>query len=175
VVIRDRFTFEYVAMDLRGGDTAYYDPIIDTMSPGRGVVMYNDLDVFFLHDLPPGGSFSRGRVAAGARYTLIEPMFDRTDFRPGEDLSRERNEIHRVGPLLAFSLFDDGFSRFHEPTIVTIVQWYAAHRYRTGKDEHQAVPYLVLAFLFQSDLWTSGLPARDVRQLAAARPRLPGE
>ena len=156
VVVRDRFTLEYVALDLKNGDTAYYDPIIDTMSPGRGLVLYNDLDVFFLKDLPAGGFFSHGRIIAGARYTVIKPMFNRTDYVVGDDPSKERNEIQRVGPLVAFSIFDDGYTRFHEPTLVALVQFYAAHPNRTGKDEHQAVPYLVLAFVFQSDLWTSG-------------------
>ncbi len=63
--------------------------------------------------------------------------------------------MHRVGPLVAWTLFDDGFTRFNQPTIVAMAQWYAAHPNRTGRDEQREVPYLVLAFLFQSDLWTS--------------------
>lgn len=63
--------------------------------------------------------------------------------------------MQRIGPLVAFSLFDDGYSRFHEPAFVLMAQWYTAHRYRAGRDMPQAVPYVALAFLFQSDLWTS--------------------
>lgn len=163
IVVRDRFTYEYFSINLRPGDTAYYEPALDTLAPGKGTVISNDLDVFYLIDLPPGGFFSRGRIAAGARYTLFEPMFHGRDFRPGDDPSRERNEVHRVGPLLAFSLFDDGYTKFHEPTIVTLVQWYAAHRNRTGRDEKQAVPYVVLAFLFQSDLWVSSSGGEGTR------------
>jgi hypothetical protein len=155
IVVRDRLTYEYFSMNLRPGDTTYYEPALDTLAPGKGTVISNDLDVFFLHDLPSGGFFSHGRIAAGARYTLFEPMFDQRDFRPGDDRTREHNEVHRIGPLVAFSLFDDGATKFHEPTIVALVQWYAAHRNRTGRDERQAVPYIVLAFIFQSDLWTS--------------------
>lgn len=159
IAVIDRLTYEYFSIGLRPGDTAYYEPALDTLAPGKGTVVSNDLDVFYVHDMPGGGMFSHGRIAAGVRYTLFEPMFDRRDFRAGELPSRERNEVHRVGPLVAFSLFNDGYTRFHEPMIVAMAQWYAAHPNRTGKDESQAVPFMALAFLFQSDLWTSGGPS----------------
>lgn len=160
IALRNRFTFEYIAVDLRGGDTVFYEPAYDTLSPGHGKFLSDDLDVFYVHDLPGGGSFSHGRIAAGVRYSAFKPLFEPTHFQPGEDRSKERDEIHRVGPLVAFSLFDDGYSKFHEPTLVAMAQWYAAHPNRTGKDMDQSVPYLVLAFIFQSDLWTSeGTPS----------------
>jgi hypothetical protein len=39
---------------------------------------------------------------------------------------------------------------------VLITSWYLKHRYRTGQDVSQAVPYVVLGFAFTSDL----VPAR---------------
>jgi len=147
-------------MNLRGGDTVFYEPALDTLAAGRGTFLSDDLDLFYIVDLPAGGFWSHGRLAAGLRYTAFKPLFDDRDFLPGEDRSREHAETHRVGPLVALSIFDDGYSRFHEPTIVAMAQWYAAHPNRTGKDYDQAVPYLVLAFVFQSDLFTSGRDAR---------------
>jgi hypothetical protein len=155
IVLRNRFTFEYFAIDLKGGDRVFYEPAFDTLVAGHGKMLSDDLDLFYIHDLPAGGFFSHGRIAAGVRYSAAKPVFDSNDFRPGEDRSRERDEMQRVGPIVAFSLFDDGFSKFHEPTIVAMAQWYAAHPNRTGRDMDQAVPYLVLAFIFQSDVWTS--------------------
>jgi hypothetical protein len=155
IALRNRFTFEYFAVDLRPGEPVFYEPAYDTLLPGKGKMLSDDLDLFYIIDLPAGGFFSHGRIAAGARYTAFKPLYDSTDFRPGEDRSKEHNEVHRVGPLVAFSLFDDGYSRFHEPTIVAYAQWYAAHPNRTGRDMPQGVPYLVLAFIFQSDIWTA--------------------
>lgn len=155
IALRNRFTLEYLAIGLRGGDTVFYEPAFDTLTPGKGTFLSDDLDLFYVQDLPAGGFFSHGRIAAGLRYSGFKPLFDETDFRPGEDRSKENNEVHRMGPLVAVTLFDDGYTKFHEPTIVAMAQWYAAHPNRTGKDSDQAVPYLVLAFIFQSDLWTS--------------------
>jgi hypothetical protein len=152
IAVRDQLVFEYFAIDLRAGDSAFYEPAFDTLIPGRGKVITNDLDLFYVHDLPAGGFFGRGRIAAGARYTMFEPLFDATDFPAGDDPSKAKNGVHRVGPLVAMTLFDDGFTRFQKPTVVAFAQWYAAHRNRTGRDMPQAVPYVVLAFIFQSDL-----------------------
>lgn len=152
IAVRDQLVFEYFAIDLRPGDTVFYEPAFDTLIPGRGKVVTNDLDLFYVRDLPAGGFFGRARLAAGARYTMFKPLFDARDFPAGQDPSKERNEMHRVGPLVAMTLFDDGYTRFQKPTVVAFAQWYAAHRNRTGRDMDQAVPYVVLAFIFQSDL-----------------------
>ncbi|MEZ4298435.1 MAG: hypothetical protein R3B70_26020 [Polyangiaceae bacterium] len=155
IVVRNRFTLEYYSIAMRRGHTTYYDPAIDTLVPAHGVVLSNDLDVFYLKELPHTPWGERGRIVAGLRYTAFDPLFKPTDFAPGEPTDKDPADVHRVGPLLAFTFFDDGFTRFHEPTIAAIFQWFAAHKNRTGKDEHQAVPYIVLAFTFQSDLWVS--------------------
>jgi len=156
IAVRNQLVLEYFSIDLRGKDVAFYEPALDTLAPGNGKFLSNDLDLFYVKDLPGGGFWSHGRLAAGVRYSAYKPLWSDSDFLPGEDRSKEKDEIHRVGPLVALTLFDDGFSKFHEPTIVAMAQWYAAHPNRTGKDSDQAVPYLVLAFLFCSDLWTSG-------------------
>ena len=36
--------------------------------------------------------------------------------------------------------------------LILNVAWYLQHRYRTGAEVSQAVPYVVLGFAFQSDL-----------------------
>lgn len=152
IALRDQLVFEYFAVNLPAGNTAFYEPAFDTLIPGHGKLLTNDLDLFYVHDLPGGGFFDHGRIAAGARYTMFKPLWNDRDFLPGQDPSTERNEMHRVGPLVAVTLFDGGYSRFQKPTLVAFAQWYAAHRNRTGRDVDQAVPYAVLAFIFQSDL-----------------------
>lgn len=156
VALRDGFTLEYLSIDLRGPDRVFFEPAYDTVVPRHGKVITNDLDLFYLVDMPRGGFFRHGWIAAGVRYTMLKPYFDSVDVRPGEDSATAANDMHRVGPLVAFTLFDDGPSTFHEPMIVAMAQWYAAHRNRTGRDVDQAIPYGVLAFIFQSDVWTSG-------------------
>ena len=39
-----------------------------------------------------------------------------------------------------------------KPTLVLIVNWYVDHRWRTGADSPEALPYLLVGFSFQSDL-----------------------
>lgn len=155
VALRDGFTLEYVSIDLRGPDRVFFEPAYDTLLPRHGKVITNDLDLFYVVDMPSTGFFRHGFIAAGLRYTMFKPFFDSTDVRAGEDPGTSANDMHRIGPLVAFTLFDDGPSRFHEPMIVAMAQWYAAHRNRTGRDMDPAIPYGVLAFIFQSDVWTS--------------------
>jgi hypothetical protein len=57
-----------------------------------------------------------------------------------------------VGLLAAYTFFDEGYTAFNKPTVVLISSWYLKHRYRTGQDVSQAVPYVVLGFAFTSDL-----------------------
>ena len=60
---------------------------------------------------------------------------------------------HRVGPFLAYRFYSEprGSTMFNEPTIILIVNWWLSHRYRTGEDVSQAVPYIVLGFLFNGE------------------------
>ena len=42
---------------------------------------------------------------------------------------------------------------FNNPTAILIVNWWLEHPYRTGQEVSQAVPYIVLGFAFNGDIW----------------------
>lgn len=138
--LRNRFTLEYWRMGLRDGDTVWYEGTIDTLAPAKGLVYANDLDVLFL-GLPP--------LVLGARHSLVRPVYSSRQLAPGESVN---NGHHRLGLLAAYIFYDEGFTAFNKPAVVLNVAWYLRHRWRTGADVSRAVPYVALAFAFQSDL-----------------------
>jgi len=148
VVIRNRFSVEYFNMNTHAGDTVWYDITLDTLVPSNGLVLSDDLDLLYLHRFK---SKPTAQLALGARYSWVDPLYNTTDFRPGESLGKVKNEHMRVGPIAAYTFFDRGNARFNRPTLILIVNWYVEHRYRTGADVNQGVPYLVLGFAFNSD------------------------
>lgn len=138
MALRSRALFGWFDMDLRGGDRVWYEATLDAPLPGNGWVIANDLDLVYLTDFG---------LTAGLRYTAVLPRYSAAQSPDDSDASH-----HRVGLLAAYSLFDEGYTRFNKPTLVLITSWYLKHRYRTGQDVSQAVPYVVLGFAFMSDL-----------------------
>lgn len=153
VVLRDKVSVEYWRMKVHEGTPVWYDITLDTLISANGWVVSNDLDLLYLHDFKSWtGTFEGARLTAGVRYTLVNPFYGEHDFPKGDPGEGVKNGHHRVGPLVAFTFFDHGFTTFNKPTALLIANWYAEHRYRTGRDVSQAIPYLVLAFAFQSNL-----------------------
>jgi hypothetical protein len=153
LVVRDKLALEYWRMSVKQGDRVFYDVTLDTLISRNGWVVANDLDVLLLRDFKTwSGTFRGARLTAGARYTYVKPFYADGDFRPGDVQAVADNEHHRVGPLVAFTFFDHGYVSFNRPTALVIANWYVDHRFRTGADVSQAVPYFVAAFAFQSDL-----------------------
>jgi hypothetical protein len=145
VVFRSNFRFAYVDMELRAGDTVYYDILYDILAPGRGWLLVNDTDLLYQT------SFG---LTAGVRYSAGHAFYEDSELPPGAE---NRNApIQRVGPFLAYTFFrKEGNARFNNPTVVLLVQWWLSHRYRTGADVSQGVPLLGIAFLFNGELWGS--------------------
>lgn len=153
IVLRDKLAVEHWRVKLRAGDRVFYDVTADTAIGSIGWVIQNDLDLLYQRELTSlTGKLRGARLTAGVRYTTVQPLYDAADFAPTDDRSRADNGHHRLGPLLAFTFFDDGYSRFNKPTAIVIANWYLDHRFRTGADSSAALPYLVLGFAFQSDL-----------------------
>jgi hypothetical protein len=142
IAVRNRFALEYWSMRLRGGDRVWFDGTLDTLVPGKGFLYTNDLDLLFL---------GRPPLVLGARYSLVEPLYTARHLSEGEDLI-EDNSHHRVGLLAAYVFWDEGYTAFNKPAVLLNVAWYLTHRYRTGAEVSQAVPYVILGFAFQSDL-----------------------
>ena len=141
--LRNKFSVEYWRMNLRGSDTVFYDATLDTLVPGNGWVIANDLDALYL---------TKFGLTVGARYSVVKPFYRKSDYAPGDDTNINRNGHQRLGPILAYTFFDHGFTAFNKPTVLVITAWYLQHQYRTGLDQSQAVPYLVVGFAFQSDV-----------------------
>jgi hypothetical protein len=156
--LRNKLAFEYWYVGIHNGDRTFYDITLDTLVPQNGWVLANDLDLLYLN--------AKYRFVVGVRYSAVKPLYGNQHFRPGEDPDREDNDHQRIGPLLAYTFFDRGtFGRFDKPTLVLMMSWYVDHRYRTGREDtallpgvfvgSRGIPYLVLAFAFQSDLLTA--------------------
>lgn len=153
VALRNKLAVEYWSMGTRPGDRTFYDVTLDTLVPRRGWVIANDLDALFV---------TRFRLAAGVRYSVVQALYQESDFREGEDRSPADNTVQRLGPMVSYSFFDRGYTAFNRPTLLLVVSWYVDHRYRMGQApasvlpgvfvQSQAMPYVVLGFSFQSDL-----------------------
>lgn len=153
VALRNKLALEYWYMNVRPGDRVFYDVTLDTLVPARGWVLANDLDLLFV---------SKFGLTAGVRYSVVMPFYGADQVRLGESASFAQNGLQRIGPTLAYTFFDRGFTRFNKPTILLISGFYVAHRYRAGQEpaavlpglfvHNAAMPYLVVGFSFQSDL-----------------------
>lgn len=143
VAVRDNLKFYYVDMALRRGHTVFYDQTLDIAQPDEAWTLTNDLDLIYLFDFG---------LKLGARYTLTHAFYQRDHFRFGEPVSQPNGPTHRVGPAILHTFYDKPERRFNRPTLIVLVQWWARHRWRTGRDVHPAVPYLVVGFLFEGDL-----------------------
>lgn len=141
VAVRNKAGIEYWAMSVRRGDRVWYDATLDTLVPANGWVLTNDFDVLYV----TGGPWT-----AGLRYSLVKPYYKDTDIRQGEPLPKS-NGHGRVGPLIAYTFHDEGFSTFNKPTVLLITNWYTHHRWRVGADVPRWKPYFVLGFASASD------------------------
>jgi hypothetical protein len=152
VAIRNKLAIEYWYMRLPGDQRVFYDVTLDTLVPGNGWVVTNDLDVLFV---------TKFRLMVGARYSIVKPIYEADDYRFSVDRSAEDNTVQRLGPLLYYTFFDRGYTGFNKPTLLLVVNWYVDHRYRRGQApaqilpavfvQHPAMPYIILGFSFQSD------------------------
>jgi hypothetical protein len=153
LALRNKLAIEYWSMGTRPGDRMFYDVTLDTLVPKRGWVIANDLDLLMV---------TRFRLSAGVRYSLVQSLYQDSDFRPGEDRSPADNMVQRLGPMISYSFFDRGFTAFNRPTLLLSVAWYIDHRYRMGQApaailpgafvQSPGMPYILLGFSFQSDL-----------------------
>jgi len=156
VAVRHQAHFTYADLRLEPGYRVYYDQAIDLLQPDGGWSLVSDLDAFVF--LPKGWLL-------GARYTATLAFY-RARHVPPEEVDRDRSlpPLHRLGPAVLFTFFDDPARRFNRPTLILLTQWWIQHPWRTGVDVHPAIPYAAVAFSFEGS-WHSR------RAEAAARRR----
>ena len=156
IALRNKLALEYWYMDVRGGDRVFFDVTLDTLVPMRGWVLGNDLDLLWV---------SKFGLVAGVRYSVVKPLYTPNEVRLGESAADVSNGVQRLGPMLSYTFFDRGFTRFNKPTLLLITGFYLSHRYRAGQEpaailpgvyvHNPAMPYVVIGFSFQSDLLKS--------------------
>jgi hypothetical protein len=143
IAVRSNVRFYYAALNLREGDTVYYDQTLDILHVNEGWTVVNDADVMYLFDFG---------LKIAARHTVTHAFYQQKHFLPGEPMSRPNSPTHRIGPAILYTFYDRPDRRFNRPTIFLLPQWWVRHRYRTGANVSAGVPYLALGFLFEGDL-----------------------
>lgn len=132
---------------LRDGDTVYYDQFYDVLAPNNGLYLNNDTDLLYVSDFG---------LVAGLRMNVTQPFYGPEHLPVGErwtgPTDHDNGPTLRAGPLISYTFFDDPTALFNKPTIIVVGNWWVAHRYRTGVDVNQAVPYFVIGFQMTTDL-----------------------
>lgn len=144
IVLSNKLNVHSANARLQGDDLLYYDIRSDMMVPNKGWYLTHDLDLVWLSDFG---------LVAGLRSSLAHAFYQAKHFAELESTENPSTPIWRLGPLLAFT-FDDVGPQLKKPTVLFIVNWWLVHKYRTGQDVNQAIPYLVLGFKFEGDLWS---------------------
>lgn len=145
VVVRSRGSMIRSVMDLNDGDTVWYEGVNDVLMPQDGWALHMDNDLLWMG---PNG------WVAGLRHSMDQVFYPNEESFPSDGLE-ELTPNHRVGPLVAYSFYDEPGTAFNKPTLVLILNWHLKHRYRTGEEVSQAIPYGLIAFAFSGDLLSS--------------------
>lgn len=139
VAIRNALRFNKFNVDLPDGDTVYYEQTWDILVPGNGWIFTNDADVLFLTDFG---------LVAGVRYNVTNAFYDLAD---GEE--NPNGPIHRIGPLISYGFYNNPGGAVDSFSVFTLINWHLTHRYRTGEEVSQAVPYFALGIKTTGDLF----------------------
>ena len=132
--------FSWTDMALRSGDRWYFQPSTDLLVQNRGWYLANDADLGFI---TPFG------LNVLARTTVCHAFY--TD---GGQAAGARNTPNvRFGPMLTYMFFDRPLSSFNKPTLIFSMSWWLRNRYRTGAEVSGGLPFLLLAFKFEVDIW----------------------
>ncbi len=126
IAVRNQLRVNQYDLDLRDGDTVWYDPLLDALMPGSGWAINDDFDVLYL---------AHPKFIAGVRYTITTAFYDE---EPEDD---DNNPIQRIGPLLSYTISQNPGEFVDTMSVFTLIQWHLSHPFRTGEDVSQAVPY----------------------------------
>ena len=150
IALRNFLQVSWADHDLRAGDRVFYDVVYDLLAPDGGWVLNGDLDLLYIGALSDGAA-----IIAGTRWTFARSFLSDVHSMSGENSVASSDMMtHRLGPLVAYRFFTkpEGTSQFNKPTVIVVANWWLRHRYRTGDDVSQSIPYFVVAFSFMSDL-----------------------
>lgn len=139
VIVRNRFRAAYLEVALRGNDRVFYDQYFDLLLPRSGWFFTNDADILF--QVTP-------ELVIGARWAFMGVDYTADNFTTSVDTATNSQPMHRLGPLVAYTFFDEPGASFNKPTILVMLNWHLQHPSRTGQDVSQAIPYTVVGFAF---------------------------
>ncbi|MBU6160467.1 MAG: hypothetical protein KGO50_05055 [Myxococcales bacterium] len=142
IALRTNYRAVWQQMDLRNNDTVFYDIVYDVLAPGNGWLHTTDTDLLYV---------SGGPITVGLRHTWVAVQYQENDFLNGESTDTENTPLHRLGPLFAYRFNNRTMSRFNQPSVFVLANWWLQHRYRTGQEISQALPYVVVGFAFNGN------------------------
>ncbi|MBL8788573.1 MAG: hypothetical protein JNJ59_27000 [Deltaproteobacteria bacterium] len=144
IIVRSRFKAGYQEVALKNDDTLFHEPYFDLLLPREGWFFTNDLDL--LVQVNPN-------LIIGVRHAMLATSYPASVYPGGVAVDDDNSPVHRVGPLIAYTFFDEPGESFNRPTILLLAGWYLQHRFRAGQDVSQAFPNIVLGFAFSGDLF----------------------
>jgi hypothetical protein len=136
--------FVHQEMNVRGGDTVFYDPYYAMLAPRAGWLVGNETDVVFA---------VTGHLNVGVRHAIYHAFLP--DSAVAGDVARARQvtPIQYLGPLAFYSLARaNGPSRYKNPAVFLIAGWWLKDPYRTGAEVSRAVPHVILGFTFEGEV-----------------------
>ena len=144
IIIRSRLSAFYSDMNLNDGDTVWYDPFHDLLTPGKGWSLTNEADVI--------ASLLDDSLLVGVRHSLAHAFYPDQAFAT-DDHDVDDFPIQRVGPLVAWHVYDRPGASLSRVTVIALLQWYLSHPFRTGQDTNQGIPYVAIGCAINGELW----------------------
>ena len=143
LVVRDTFSLDYWNGWLRRGDRVFYEGTADAVLAPNAFVLQNDADLLWRS--------LAWHLYAGLRYTVVQPYYPASAYRPGEPLVNPNGQ-QRLSALVLWSFYHRPNGRLHDISAVGMLGWYLAHRFRTGQDVSWGTPTGLLALVIETDL-----------------------
>jgi hypothetical protein len=143
VALRDEVIGFRSDFSLHAGDTVFYDPRTDELTPRHGWLLTNDTDLLWV---------TNAGLLVGLRASEVEPFYAASDYLPGQAHVNPNGPTVRAGPIGVYTVFDRPGASLASISVFAIVNWWLTSRWRTGEDVSQAVPYIVAGFAFSGDV-----------------------
>jgi len=129
----------YYSAELRNGDTVFYSKGLDLLVPNEGRTLSNQTDLVY---------FWREQWIVGLHLSIAHPFYTSRHAPAPEQPTRLR-----IGPEVAWIAYDEAGAAINRPTVFSTLGWWVLHPYRTGASVHAAIPFAMLAFRIEGELW----------------------
>lgn len=136
IALRNRVTLFQNEYDVNDGDTVVYDPFLDNVLPASGWGITNELDALYINRA----------LIAGLRHTYTYAFID--------EIPNDANQAqHRLGPLVLYEIFKrKPDAALNSIKLLSLIQWYVSHRYRSGQETTAALPYIGIGAILEGTL-----------------------